>query len=264
MLLSLNLIFTILIASVLEGFSPDRPASDPGYNGEYMHYRLKYGIFNIGVATISCLEDRMECGCVIKAEAQSTGLLRIFKNLNYRFECCMDPATGLPNSAIMNLQDGNNTAFNEVLYDHVSMADSVIIISQAMEVKKYIVQKDIYDILTGFYHFRSHFINESTSSGLPVVIQIFIADMLWDLRIKYTGAETIGTMYGQLSCRRFTSSTVVGRFFRNDDDMTVWFTNDEIPVPVKIHLNLKLGAITGELEGYEKPVSHSTQLKSGK
>lgn len=236
-----QLVCSILIASVFKGTLPYQPAPVPEYKGESMHYRIKYGIFNIGVATISCLEDPSECGCILRAEAQSTGLLRIFKNLDYRFECCMDTATGLPVSAIMDLKDGHNKAYNKVWFDHFSMVDSVIILSYTTEEKRYIVPKDIYDILTGFYHFRSSFIDESIHHGLPVVIQIFIADMLWDLRIKYSGAETINTLYGPLSCQRFISSTVVGKFFRNDDDMKIWFTNEEIPVPVRISLNLRLG-----------------------
>lgn len=262
MLSHLPLIFSIIIASVFNGVSPHELSSVPEYTGESMHYKLKYGIFNIGDASISCFEDRM-VGCIIKAEARSTGLLRIFKNLNYRFECCMDPATGLPNSAVMDLKDGNTIAYNKVLFDHYSITDSVIILSYTTEQKEYIVSKEIYDILTGFYHFRSNFINESINHGLPVVIQIFIADMLWDLKIKYTGEETINTMYGQLSCRKFTSSTVIGKFFRHDDDMTVWFTNDEISIPVKIQLNLRLGSVTGELAQYQMPVSHLPQPVTG-
>jgi hypothetical protein len=237
---------------MLYGASMDKSLTVDEYIGETMYFNLKYGIFNIGVASISCMEDQAGRGQIIQAEAQSSGLLKIFMDLNYRFECCMDPATGLPNSAIMDLKDGNNTVYNEVLFDHYSRNDSDIIISQTTG--KHIVPKNIYDLLTGYYHFRKNYLAESIIDGQPVVIQTYLADMLWDLKLTYTGGETINTMFGQLSCLRFTSSTVAGRFFLNDDDMTVWFTKDEIPVPVKIRLNLKIGSIKGDLYKYQMPI----------
>jgi hypothetical protein len=44
--------------------------------------------------------------------------------------------------------------------------------------------------------------------------------------------------------------------------MTVWFTKDEIPVPVRIRLNLKIGSIKGELYEYQMPVNHSSKMNS--
>jgi hypothetical protein len=248
-----KVIIQFLIFSILNGAPLHKPSPVPDFAGEFIHYNLKYGIFKIGVASISCFEDQTGCGEIIRAEAQSTGLMKIFRDLDYRFECCMDPNTGLPVSAIMDLRDGNITSYCKTQFDHYSRKDSTIVYSQ--KTGEHIVLKNIHDILTGFYCFRKDFYAESMTNGLPVVIPTFIADMIWDLRIKYTGGETINTLYGQLPCQKFNSSTVVGDFFRNDDDMTIWFTEDEIPIPIRIQLNLKLGSVKGELEEYQKPVA---------
>jgi hypothetical protein len=45
-------------------------------------------------------------------------------------------------------------------------------------------------------------------------------------------------------------STVVGKFFKNDDDMSIWFSKDSSHIPVKVRLSLKLGTIYGELIEY--------------
>ena len=239
---------------LLDGTAKDKKLPVNEFAGETMHYKMKYGIFNIGVATISCLEYPSGCGCILKAQAPSSGLPEIFRSLDYRFDCCMDPATGLPNSAIMDLKDGKNTAYNKVRFDHYSRMDSVIIISETGG--EFIVPKNIYDLLTGYYYFRKNHLIESINNGLPVVILTFISDMLWDLKLTYTGGETITTMHGKVPCMRFISSTVEGGFFRGDNDMTVWFTKDEIPVPVKIQLDLKIGSIKGELESYQMPIGN--------
>ncbi|MEN8227451.1 MAG: DUF3108 domain-containing protein [Bacteroidota bacterium] len=244
---------------ILGGISQDRSVEVPDYSGEVMHYRLKYGIFNIGFASISCLEDSTGCGYSIKAEAQSSGWVKIFKDLDYRFECCMDLATGLPNSAIRSLRDGSYNLYNELIFDQYSRIDSAIVFSQMSG--KHVVSKNIYDILTGFYHFRMNLLTESTSKGEDVVIKTFFTDELWDLRIRYAGEETIKIKHGQVACYKYNPVTVVGRYFRHDDDMDVWFTKDVIHIPVKIRLNLKIGAINGELISYQKPKYKSLTLK---
>lgn len=118
---------------------------------------------------------------------------------------------------------------------------------------EHIVSRSIYDILTGFFHFRKNFLKESASSGEEVVINTYFTDELWDLRIRYAGEEIIHTDYGQIECYKFNPVTVVGRFFRHDDDMSLWFTKDEISIPLKVELNLILGSIKGEVSEYQKP-----------
>ncbi len=249
------LLSSILLAAFMSGASQERSFEVTDYGGEAMHYSLQYGIFNIGFASISCLEDATGCGYNIKAEAQSSGLVKIFRNLNYRFECCMDQATGLPNSATRSLRDGKDNLYNELIFDQYSRIDSAIIFS--LMSGKHIVSNNIYDILTGFYHFRMDFLTESRNIGEVVVIKTFFTDELWDLRIRYAGEETIKTNSGEVACYKYNPVTVVGRYFRHDDDMSVWFTKDENHIPVKIRLNLKVGALNCEIIGYQEPTLKS-------
>jgi hypothetical protein len=223
----------------------------PDYSGEIISYNLKYGFFNIGSASISCLTDTTRLTRIIKAEAKSSRWMKIFRDLNYRFECCMDPATGLPNSAIRSLRDGRYNLYNEVIFNRYSRPDSTIVLSQMSG--EHIVSKNIYDILTGFFHFRKNFLQASVLTGEEVVINTFFTDELWDLRIRYAGDEIIMTDHGEMACYKFNPVTVIGRFFHNDDDMTVWFTKEEIPIPIKIDLNLRIGSIHGELSEYQRP-----------
>jgi len=255
----------IILFILLAGYNPDIYPQPPGlkvpdYTGEIMKYTLKYGIFNIGSASISFLAEPVENICIIKAEAKSSRWIKIFKDLDYRFECRMDPATGLPNSAIRSLRDGRYNLYNEVIFDRCSRLDSAIVISQMSG--EHIVSRDIYDILTGFYHFRKNFLKGSARSGEEVVINTFFTDELWDLRIRYAGEETIKTDYGDLECYKFSPVTVIGRFFRHEDDMVVWFTKDEISTPIRIELNLILGTIKGELSEYQRPALENSLIEN--
>jgi len=226
--------------------SPD--VSD--YENEAMHYRINYGIFHIGEAEI-LFSDSTNCGdYIIKAEARSTGLITLVKRLNYIYESCMNTRTGLPLRFKMDLTDNRNYYFNEMVFDRNSRDDSTIVRSHLSG--SHVVSKDIHDILTGFYHFRQNYISEVIKDGKDVIIETYFSDEVWNLHIRYAGKESLNTRFGKVNCLKFKPVTIIGDFFKNDDDMTVWFTDDENHIPVRIKLNLTIGAIDGYLVDYQK------------
>lgn len=46
------------------------------------------------------------------------------------------------------------------------------------------------------------------------------------------------------------------------DAVTVWFTNDESCIPVKIQLDLIIGSVQGHLIEYKQPEHDKTSLKT--
>ena len=149
---SIWIIIVFLIFHVAYGSSQGKSFDVPDYSGEIIIYNLKYGIFHIGVASISFLTDSSSNSILIIAKAKTTGWIRIFKDLSYVFESSMNPYTGLPNRAVRNLKDGKYEVYNELIFDRHSHEDSTVIISQLSGT--HVVPKGIYDILTGFFHFR--------------------------------------------------------------------------------------------------------------
>ena len=246
----LIIIFLFTISNPLVGISQDISYGLNTYCGETISYRLKYGIFNIGYGSISCSKDLDQNIGHIIAEAQSSGWIKIFKNLNYRYECYLDLDTGLPRLAIRSLKDGRYDVYNELNFDHNTRNDSSIVFSQMSG--QHVVSKNIFDILTGFYHFRMNFISDKMIEGEVVLIKTFFTDELWDLRIRYSGNETIKTQYGDLKCYKYHPTTVIGRYFNHNEDMSIWFTKDKNPIPVKIMANLKFGSIILECTEYQK------------
>ena len=237
--------------TLLSGISQEESYKVPDYGGEVMRYNVRYGILNIGRATISFTDDSFGLGSYIKAEARSVGIVRLFKSMNYSFKCCMDTITGLPVNEIMSLADRRCHVYNETVFDHHSREDSSIVHSQMSG--KQVVPKNIYDLLTAYYYFRQNHIPFCAKTGKDAVIEIYIAGMLWDLRLRYVGRETIKTMYGKIECLKFIPSTVAGNFFKNEDDMTVWFTDDAHHIPVRLRMNLIVGSVNGDLVEYQKP-----------
>jgi hypothetical protein len=246
-----NFIFATIPAILLcLSYTSPHIGEIPDYYGEEMSYNVRISLFNIGKATI-LFKDKGDCNSYIRAEAESTGITRIFVTLHYLFDCCMNSSTGLPEKITRSLLENDFFVYNEVRFDHQSRKDSTVLYSQLSGKK--VVPKNILDILTGFYHFRKSYIKQCLIDKKDVVLKTYFTDEVWDLRIRYAGRETINTMFGEVRCIKFKPVTIVGRFFRHDDDMTIWITDDQYNIPVRIRLELKIGHMVGELVEYKAP-----------
>jgi len=228
----------------------EKPRSEiTSYPNEEVDFSLKYGIFKIGVAHVELSFNQNCSGAYLQAEAKSSGLFKFIKDIHYRYECCMDTATGFPVSDSRILIEGDYVDINTVYYDHLSRKDSSIIYSKNTDTV--VVPKNIYDLLSGFYHYRTNYLGDNLPLNHTVTTTTFFIDKVWDLRITYCGKEAINTNYGYVECLLVKPVTVIGHFFRTSDAMTIWFANNGKHIPVKFSIDFKLGTLTGNITDYK-------------
>jgi len=218
------------------------------YKVEVIDYSLKYSFFKIGKAHVE-LNFNQKCpGALIQATAESTGLVKFLKDIYYKYECCMDTATGLPMQDSRILIEGEYIDTSTVYYDRTSRKDSTLIFSK--KTGTVVGPKGIYDLLSGFYHYRSDYLKEPQQLNQKFSTTTFFINKIWDLRITYIGKETINTEVGPVECLKVKPVTIIGHFFRTSDAMTIWFTNDERHIPVKFSIDFKIGTFYGVLTDY--------------
>jgi hypothetical protein len=219
------------------------------FQGETVDYSLKYGIFKVGEAHLEFSFDQKCSGALIQASAKSSGLLELFKDIYFRYECCIDTLTGLPISDSRILIEGDYVDINTVYYDHVSRKDSSLIYSKKTDTL--VVPKNIYDLLSGFYHYRKNYLGDNLPFNHTVTTTTFFIDEPWDLTIRYCGKDIINTNYGTIECLKVKPVTIIGHFFRTTDAMTIWFANRGEYIPVKFSIDLKLGTLYGNITDFK-------------
>jgi len=210
---------------------------------------LKYGILKIGEAEIEHSFDIKCHGKYIYADAKSTGLLKLFKDIHFRYESCMDTLTGLPITDSRILIEGSYADISTVYYDRESRKDSTVVYSRKTDTL--VVPKNIYDLLSGFYLYRTNYLRDNLPLDHTVHTTTFFIDKVWDLTIRYCGNEVINTIYGPLECIKVKPVTIIGHFFRTSDAMTIWFANKGRYIPVKFTLDLKVGTLYGNITDYK-------------
>jgi hypothetical protein len=223
----------------------------PYYPNETADFSLYYGIFKIGEAHLGFGYDKKCPGAHIVAYAKSIGLFKIIKNIHFRYECCMDTATGLPVSDSRILIEGDYVDISTVYYDHSSRKDSSLVYSK--KTGTVVVPKNTYDLLSGFYNYRKNYLSDNLPLNYSVTTTTFFIDEIWDLTIRYCGKETINTKYGPMECLLVKPVTIIGYFFRTSDAMSIWITNNGKYIPVKFSVDLKIGTLYGNITDYKKP-----------
>lgn len=91
--------------------------------------------------------------------------------------------------------------------------------------------------------------------GELIIFQTYFGDELFALKIRYRGKDVVKTGLGKILCYRFAPVTEVGRAFATEDDMTIWISNDENHIPIRVKMNLRVGSIKCDLIEYSNLVA---------
>lgn len=230
----------------------------PDYIGEKLEYSIYYSFIRAGTATMSFQEDTLSGNYYIKMDSKTVGIANTLYRIRDIYECTMDPRTGYPLKAIRNVREGRYKAYNEVEYDHHSRVDSTIVNSQKSGIA--VVPKEIYDILSAFYLLRKKCVSAPLQKGDTILIKTYFTDEVFDLIIRFIGKENVKTQFGKIKCLKFNPVTEVGRAFKTEDDMSIWFTDDPNFLPIKIRMDLRVGSVRVELVDFSG-LKYESQLK---
>jgi len=238
------------------------PAQDtqPYMPGERVTYQVRYGPVSSGQATLEIKEGFYMGIPVWHAvfTGQTTGLADVLYKVRDTYESYIDPSTDLPVFSIRNIQEGRYRKYNEVGFDQTSRPDSTLVFSDLTG--NHIAPRGLLDIVSCFYWFRKYYLSAADSliPGETYEMTTWFADELYPIILKYRGKETIKTKNGRIECYRFHPVTEVGRVFKTEEDMAMWFSADENFLPVKIRFDIFVGSFHVDMtscEGLRTPLN---------
>ena len=240
------LILLLLITQIeASGQSHNRtPVYKPG---ERLRYQIYYGPLTGGEVLMTLEPSELGGREVLHAKGigYTTGLAdRVFRIYDV-YQSFMDPQTGLPVKAIRDISEGSYRYYNEVLYER----DSNMVISQLSG--KHEVPPGIMDMVSVIYKLRDTMQTVRFRPGDVLEMDTYFGDKVYPVTIRYSGSEIINTRMGRFHALKFYPASEPGRVFKSDDDITVWFSNDRNFVPLRVRLNMLVGAVRMDLIEYE-------------
>ena len=218
--------------------------------GEYLQYRIHYGLLNAGFASLTVKNTTYEGRphFHVVGEGSSSGAVRAFYKVDDRYESYIDQSTNKPSKFVRNISEGGYTRDQIFTFDHDK---NIVKIHDRKEQK--ISYKDfegnIQDLLSAFYYLRNYD-TDKLKTGDYINLNIFMTDDTYKFRLKVLGRETMNTKFGKIKTLKIRPYVQSGRIFKESESVTMWVTDDDNHIPIQIKAELTVGSLKADLNDY--------------
>ncbi|ATA76890.1 ATP-dependent exonuclease [Capnocytophaga canimorsus] len=254
------LFLLLLIFSIFEGVSQER--KEAFQSGEWMKFRVRYGIFNASYATLQLKETVRNGEKVYHAvgKGQTTGLARLFFKVDDTYESYFGKLDEKPRFFIRDIYEGGYTKKLNISFDHNKQQATI----KDLEKNEEAIMDTplgIQDIISAFYWLRDRPELENIKEGEEIVIDmLFDDDEIFKFKLRFLGKENIKTKFGKINTLMFRPLVQDGRVFKEQESLTVWITDDENRIPVQVRASLRVGSLWAELDDFGG-LKHETTMK---
>ncbi len=229
------------------------PEKEPAFKpGEWLKFRIHYGILNASYATLHLTQDTIGSVPVyhVVGKGRTTGFASIFFKVDDTYESYFGRQDGRPYRFIRDIDEGGYTRDVEINFDY---RDQVAIYHDKKnnEIQRFDIETSIQDLISAFYFLRNEYEVEDLVIGESIDLDVlFDDDGIFKFRLKYLGKEVLKTKFGQVECLKFRPYVQSGRVFKEEESLSLWVSNDRNKIPIRIQADLMVGSIKADLEGY--------------
>ena len=220
--------------------------------GEWLKFRMHYGFLNASYATLHVKSNMINGVPVyhVVGKGRTSGFASIFFNVDDTYESYFGMEDGKPYKFVRKIDEGGYTKDYEINFDH-KKDTAVLNDKKNNKTYDFNLQDSIQDLLSAFYYLRNNYDPDDLVKGEAVKLKMLYDDEgIFDFKLKYLGTEILKTKFGKVECYKFRPLVQSGRVFKEQESLTLWVSNDENRIPVRIQADLAVGAIKVDLEAY--------------
>ncbi|MDG2432387.1 DUF3108 domain-containing protein [Flavobacterium sp.] len=251
------ILFLLLIVTV----SFDSQNDDAYDAGEWFKFRIHYGFVNAGYATLEVKDavvNNKKAFHVI-GKGYTTGMSRFFFKVDDLYESYIEKESGNPAQFVRKINEGGYTKNQEGFFNQ--SANKIVVKDYKNNSEKaFVIPKNTQDILSAFYYLRNYPTIDKINPGESIVIDMFFDDETTKFKLKFIGRENITTKFGVVSAMVFRPLVQSGRVFKEQESLTVWVSDDDNRLPIRIKAELAVGSIKADLDGF-KGLKHPFKIK---
>lgn len=222
--------------------------SDFVERGEELKYSVNFGWFTIGEATMKVQKNNYRVNhrdCFkVDIYGKTSGMVDWVAKVDDHWGAYVDSSALVTHIAYRNIKEGRYRRNEITRFDHVTDNIEVKILDQKtrefMEPMYYQSKDDMRDMIGGFFYLRS--VDYSTKTiGDTIKVSGFFEDTFYDMNIIYKGKEEVKTKMGKFSTLKLVPVMPNNSLFDGENSITVWLSDDENKVPVKVDANMFIG-----------------------
>lgn len=240
-------ILFLLISFV--SFSQNEPTAFK--NGEWLRFKMSYsGFLKAGNATLEVKEDTINGKEVfhVVGKGWTTGLIKWFFKVNDTYESYFDKQNIKPYIFKRNINEGGYKINRKINFDY--QTNKAIIEDYKLNTTEIVDIGNIQDMMSSFYFLRSHDISQ-LKNGDEISLDMFLDAQTYPFKLRLLGRETLKTRFGKVKTLKFRPLVQAGRVFKANESVTIWITDDDNKIPIKLKASLAVGSLRAELDAYK-------------
>lgn len=218
--------------------------------GEFLKYKIHYGLLNAGFSTMEIQESGNASDSLIHAVGKgwTTGMAKFFFRVEDTYESYFDENSLRPKHFIRKVDEGGYTQDKEIYFDFEKHQAKVINHKKENE-DSHFIQNDVQDMISSFYYMRSvDFSNLKENDSID--INMFFDGKMNPFKLVILGRESIKTDFGRINTIKIRPLVQKGRVFHDEENVTLWISDDLNKIPVKIKASLLVGSAKAVLIEY--------------
>lgn len=242
----------ILVLLLILTVSFDSPKEDAYDVGEWFKFRIHYGFVNAGYATLEVKDATVnnKKAFHVIGKGYTTGMSRFFFKVDDLYESYIDKESGNPYQFVRKINEGGYTKNQEGFFNQA--ANKILVKDYKNKNEKtFVIPKNTQDILSAFYYLRNYPSIDRINPGESIVIDMFFDDETTKFKLKFIGRQDITTKFGVVSAMVFRPLVQSGRVFKEQESLTVWISDDDNRLPLRIKAELAVGSIKADLDAFK-------------
>jgi len=216
--------------------------------GEYLRFRLHYGLIDAGEAELNVYKSRKQYqgreALHVIGTGRTLGAFNWFFKVRDRYETYLDEKGVFPWEFVRDIKEGGYEKYQTYRFHQERAAVST------NKGDTFKIPPLSQDMLSSFYFARTLDFSNARP-GDVFTIPTFVDEEEYPLQIRYLGKENLKSRTGTYRCMKFVPVVQEGRIFEEEEDMTVWITDDKNRVPVLAKAKVLVGSIKMELVEYD-------------
>ncbi len=251
----------LLVAVFVVSNSFNTEEKDSYSIGEFFKLRIHYGLINAGFATLEVKDAELNGKKMhhVIGKGYTTGMTKMMFKVVDNYESYFNKETNKPYVFIRNINEGGYTKNQQGYFNQNN--NTVLVKDYKNKTEKtFNVPENVQDIVSSFYYLRNHPKIDNLNIGESIVIDMFFDEETTKFKLKFVGRENINSKFGEINCMVFKPLVQAGRVFKEEESLTVWISDDNNKIPIRVKASLAVGSIKADIDQY-KGLKHPINFK---
>jgi hypothetical protein len=226
--------------------------------GERMEYRVHYGFINAGEAVMSTdkkihmMNDRP---CYkVDVFGRTTGFFDMITTVRDNWGTYIDTSAVVSQMFYQSIKEGKYLKKEVIQFDQ---KNHIAVVNRLDKKDSTLIKKDsiptlpnMQDLVSGYYHMRT-FNYDTMEVGQIFTVSGFFDDTTYHINVKFLGREKLKTKVGEYDTFIMSPIMPKNSFFRGQNPIKAWISNDKLRIPLKVKAELLIGSVEIDIKTYE-------------